>query len=141
MTAAKWGEVESGLVVQSMAHLSLELPFFSWNCYFVFQKWPFISQKKPIVFLEVFQKCLVFIYCTCLFPRMLFFQLIVFFILPRAQADNIFLALVSFPLETVYWPTYVALHLACVYVQAINRQMGPMSENPGTKINELKSLI
>ena len=39
----------------------------------------------------------------------------------NGQRDNICLALVLFPRGTIYWPTYDALHLACVYCQAINK--------------------
>ena len=93
-----------------------EVSFCSCSCCFVFQKCFFISQKCPIVFQNfplVFVKWLLFIYCAGYFPRVLFFQLIVPSPSP-AQRDNICLALLLFPLATVYWPTSDALHLACV---------------------------
>ena len=49
--------------------------FVSWNCPFVFQKSLFISLKCPVVFQNyplVFLKYFLFIYCVCLFSRMLF---------------------------------------------------------------------
>ena len=102
------------------ALLFLELPFFqnwsiifkhcpfaSGNCPFVFKKGLFISQKCCIVFQNcplVFQKFLLFIYCARLFPIMSFFQIILPLLvqLKTAQEDNISLALVLFPLSTIF---------------------------------------
>ena len=64
-----------------------EVPICSLNCSFVFQKCPFVFLKCLFVFQIcplVFQKCLLFIYCARLFPRMIFFKLI----LPSCPAQT-----------------------------------------------------
>ena len=73
----------------------------------------FLSQTYTIVFqhlASVFQKCLLFIYCACFFPRMLFSSWL-YFILARlttAERYNVCFALVLFPLGALCWPTYDA---------------------------------
>ena len=55
-------------------------PFISWNCPFVFQKCLFISQKMAYCFSGLhfsFPEMPSLLYYAHLFPRMLFFQLIV----------------------------------------------------------------
>ena len=72
----------------------------------------FLSQKYTTVFqhlASVFQKCLLFIYCACLFPRMLFSCWLYFILVRLTTAERyVCLALVLFPLGALCWPTYDA---------------------------------
>ena len=73
----------------------------------------FLSRKCTTVFQHLasaFQKCLRFIYCTCLFPRMLFSSWLYFILvrLTTAERYNVCLALVLFSLGALCWPTYDA---------------------------------
>ena len=111
------GEVAKALVLKS------KCPFTSQKCPFI-PELPFVLQKCPFAYWNrplVFQRCLLFIYCARLFPRMLFSWLYLLLVLLRAaQGDNIcFPVLLS--LKTIYLPPYDALHLACVHIQAITK--------------------
>ena len=77
---------------------------------FYFTKMPFYSQNYPFVFQNcplVLQKYLLFIYYARLFPRMPFSSLLwlLLVLLKAAQRHNC-LAVVLFPLGTIYWPIY-----------------------------------
>ena len=113
--------------------VTLQVPLFSSRCAFYFPKYPFIFQYCPFIF----QKCLfisqscplvwsaVFLFTVLVFFKNAFFQLIILF---QEQpfsnwlyfsCSELILALVFFPLGTIYWPTYDVLHLTCVHIQAI----------------------
>ena len=120
--------------------VTLQVPLFSSRCAFYFPKYPFIFQYFPFIFQKcpfVFQKCLfisqscplvwsaVFLFTVPVFFKNAFFQLIILF---QEQpfsnwlyfsCSELILALVFFPLGTIYWPTYDVLHLTCVHIQAI----------------------
>lgn len=78
-----------------MSLYSQNYPFASRNYPFVFRNYPFVSRK-----------CLFYLLCACLFPRMYFNCWLYLVLLRAGQRDNIHLALVSFPIGTLYWPTY-----------------------------------
>ena len=86
-------------------------PFVSWNCSFVFKKWLFNSQKCSIVFQNcplVFQKCLLFVYCSCLFPRMPFYSwlYLLLVLLKAAQIDNCPCSCFVSSWNYICWPIY-----------------------------------
>ena len=94
----------------------LELLFCFPEVLFYSSKTTYCSPELPFSFpdlLSFFLLCVSFCKnADCTFPLIL---------LRVAQRDNICLALVLFPLVTIYLPTYGALHLACVHIQAINK--------------------
>ena len=80
----------------------------------LFSRSVFVFLKKCFILFQnrslVFQKSVLYIYCECLFPRMVFFNwlCLLLVLLRAAQIDDICLAVVLFPLGSLYWPTYDA---------------------------------
>ena len=107
------------LILQNFPFISQKCSFVSWNCPFVFQKCFLISQKCPI-FLQSFPELPSFCLLCASFSKDAFFPSWLYLLLGLIMAfqrDNICLVLVLFPLETIYWPTNDALHLACVHIE------------------------
>ena len=138
------GEVVGALVLKSM------YPFISQKCPFIpridalfsriailfpgidllFSRSVFLFLKNALLFFRIthsFSRSVFFLFTVCFFFQECFFSswLYLVFVLLRAAQIDISLALVLFPLGTIYWPTYDALHLACVHISSNKKASVP----------------
>ena len=96
----------------------------------LFSRSVFLFLKNALLFFRIthsFSRSVFFLFTVCFFFQECFFSswLYLVFVLLRAAQIDISLALVLFPLGTVYWPTYDALHLACVHISSNKKASVP----------------